>query len=561
MYTTFVRQLNKSAAKQKSWWLDIICLALVITFFYALFLDQRPLMAPDEGRYAEIPREMVESGNYITPKLNGLTYLEKPPLFYWMQSLSIKLFGVHEWNLRLMNMMMGVLGAIITYIAGRRLFNRRTGLLASFILATSALYYCMAHFVTLDMTLSFFLCATLFSFILGANESKRSIQKIYFWSMYIFAAGAVLTKGLIGIAFPGIIIFLWIAVFRRWRDLKNYCLPTGIILFLIIALPWHLLAQSQTKEFFQFYFLDQHFLRYFTDYADRQQPIWFLSLTLLGGFFPWTFFLPQALKMGWTKNIAERNTYTTRTFLFIWTVAIFIIFQFSQSVLIPYILPLFPPLALLLAYYLNHIWHLNRTKGSSWSLLTIICVAGIAGIAALVVLSSTDLKEYANLAIYCTFSTLILMAIAALLAFAMKHFRAAITALIASSAVLFTTINFSYNTIDKRPIKPLAIEIKKRAQPNDHVMVYHNYYQDLPVYLGRKITIVHWLGELEFGYKNDPNGKKQIIRDSEFKQKWHDKERIYLILSQSDYDYLLAKGYNMHLIATTQRNVLASNIK
>ncbi len=321
--------------QNKSWWFDILWLGLMISFFYAIFLGERPLMAPDEGRYSEIPREMVISGNYTTPRLNGITYLEKPPLFYWMQAASIQLFGIDEGSLRLTTLFMGVLGCLFLYIAGRKLFNRRTGILSALILATSFLYYCMAHFITLDMTLTTLLSATLLSFILGVNESKRSIQRFYFWAMYIFAAGATLTKGLVGIGFPGLIIFIWIWVFNRWRDLKNYCLPTGTLIFLLIATPWHVLAQLETKQFLQFYFIDQHLLRYFTDYADRQQPLWFLPISLLIGLFPWTFFLPQSIKMGLTRSPQEQGSYPSRLFLLIWAGVIFSIFQFQKNSLHP----------------------------------------------------------------------------------------------------------------------------------------------------------------------------------------------------------------------------------
>ena len=125
---------------KRQWAIDIIFLALLFGFFYAFWIGSYALFTPDEGRYSEVAREMVTSGDYITPRLNGVAFLDKPALYYWLQASAIHLFGLKEWALRFWPAALGILGCLMTYTAGFLLFNRRTGILAAIILATSPLY-------------------------------------------------------------------------------------------------------------------------------------------------------------------------------------------------------------------------------------------------------------------------------------------------------------------------------------------------------------------------------------------------------------------------------------
>ena len=148
-------------------WRDVLLLAVLLAVFFGFELGGRALWHPDEGRYSEIPRAMVASGDYVTPRLNGVKYFEKPALFYWMQAGSIKLFGVNEWALRLWPALLALAGCLAVYGAGRKLFGRRAGLIAAIVLATSPLYYLLARIITLDMAVSVLLTGALLSFLLG----------------------------------------------------------------------------------------------------------------------------------------------------------------------------------------------------------------------------------------------------------------------------------------------------------------------------------------------------------------------------------------------------------
>src|SRR5579862_9516747 len=153
--TTIVK-LQVRSTIFKPFLLDLLCLTALIGFFYYFYLGTYPLFTPDEGRYAEVAREMVATGDYITPRVNGVAFLDKPILYYWLQAAAIHLFGLKEWALRFFPALLGLLSCLVTYSCGCVLFNRRTGLLASLILATSPLYFSGAHYANLDLEMAVF---------------------------------------------------------------------------------------------------------------------------------------------------------------------------------------------------------------------------------------------------------------------------------------------------------------------------------------------------------------------------------------------------------------------
>ena len=214
-----------------SWWLDIFFLLIVLGGLFFILLGSRPLFTPDEGRYAEIAREMVMRSDYVTPYLNGIKYFEKPILFYWLGAAAIKLGGLNLWSVRSINALLGLLGCLLTYVTARKLYDRMTGLLAAMILGTSVLYFVMAHMVSLDLPVTVFLTMSMYSFLLGSQEPRDRVRRFYLWGASTAAALAVLTKGLIGIVFPIMVISVWMAIMHEWRLLKKLYLPSCLFIF------------------------------------------------------------------------------------------------------------------------------------------------------------------------------------------------------------------------------------------------------------------------------------------------------------------------------------------
>ena len=335
---------------------DLMILTVLICLFFTFMLGNRPLSVPDEGRYVEISREMAATGNYLTPRLNSVKYFEKPVFFYWLEALSINLFGLNEFTLRLWPALFALFGCLAVAVAGARLFGRLTGLLGATVLATSLLYYGFSRAIILDMPVSILLTLALLSFLMGTHEAPGLKRRLYLWVFYAFAALAVLTKGLIGIFIPGMVIGAWILLLGEWRMLKTLYIPSGLALFLLIAAPWHIMVGRANPEFYQFYFIHEHFQRYLTKVHGRYKPFWYFMPIVLLGLFPWSAFLVQAIKHNLPSTWRERHEHRDALFLMLWAGLVFLFFSSSSSKLAPYILPVFPPLALLVGRYLAAAW-------------------------------------------------------------------------------------------------------------------------------------------------------------------------------------------------------------
>lgn len=290
-----IRQ-NSSNAPTRDWLFDIIGLVLLLGLFYALWMGAHALVTPDEGRYSEVAREMVVTGDYITPRLNGVAFLDKPVLYYWLQASAIKLFGLSEAALRCWPMIIGLLGCVMTYLAGRVLFDRRTGIVSAIILATSSLYYGAAHYANLDLEVGVLISSALFSFIIAMSLDNPRLKTRFLLLAYVFAALAVLTKGLIGIAFPIMIIGAWILILNRWSLLLKMHLVQGMLIFFAITLPWYVLVQKANPEFLHFFFVTQQVARFLTmqDFNSKAA-YWFYVPVVLAGMFPWSLFLFQGV--------------------------------------------------------------------------------------------------------------------------------------------------------------------------------------------------------------------------------------------------------------------------
>ncbi|OYV72119.1 MAG: hypothetical protein B7Z74_06045, partial [Deltaproteobacteria bacterium 21-66-5] len=332
---------------------------LSVAVIYYSGLGTIPLLEPDEGRYAEIPREMLARGDFVTPHLNGVAYLEKPPLFYWGNAASFALFGQSEFSARLFTATASIAGVLLTYWMGTVLAGPRAGLFSAMALCTSLYHYIIGRINTLDMTLAVTMIVAIFPAFLYLSGKRRS--RWYLLLSYAGAALAFLAKGLIGIVFPAAILVLWMVLSRRHREIGKAISLPGFALFFAIALPWVVLVQRANPDFLWFFFVHEQFLRYATKIHHRYQPFWFFFPIVIAGLLPWMAFARRAVRAAWDA----RETYLPaedRRFLFCWILFIFLFFSFSDSKLITYAAPLFPPLAVLFGRALD-LW-VDREDGS-----------------------------------------------------------------------------------------------------------------------------------------------------------------------------------------------------
>src|SRR5229473_7826569 len=326
---------------------------LLAVFAAAWFcnLGYRHLVKPDEGRYAEIPREMAASGDWLTPRLNGFKYFEKPALQYWATAAAFGAFGQNEWAARLWPGLAGFFGALLVFWTGNRLFGPPIGLYGALVAASSAMYVLIGHFLSLDMALAFFMSASVFAIAVAQrHESGDDERRRWMLLAWAAAALAVLSKGLVGIVLPAGAVVLYVLIERdRERWARLHLLPGGL-LCLAIAAPWFIAVALANPEFSRFFFIHEHFERFTTREHGRYQPVWYFVPVLLAGVLPWIVDLFPALGRAWTR--APETRFQPRRFLLLWCVVVFAFFSASDSKLGSYILPIFPALALLIGIHL-----------------------------------------------------------------------------------------------------------------------------------------------------------------------------------------------------------------
>jgi len=326
----------------------ILFLLIVPAILYIISLNITPLLDPDETRYSEIADSMNDTGDYVTPRLNHVVYLEKPPLTFWATVLAFKAFGKNEFSARLFAGLCAWGCILLTFAMGSYLYDEKTGLYSAGVLSTFLYIYVLGRMNILDIPLTFFVgLATWAGYRYMVGE--RSV-KSWLYLLYAASALAFLTKGLIGIIFPFAILVLWLLVSKKGRDILKLISPVGLLILAAIVFPWIILAQKANKIFLWYFFVYQHFLRYATKIHGRYQFILFYLPVVVLGISPWIAYLIQAIR---AKYAGLYNVVFGRmklSFLITWIVFIFIFFSVSSSKLIPYIAPVFLPLAVILGH-------------------------------------------------------------------------------------------------------------------------------------------------------------------------------------------------------------------
>lgn len=545
--------------KNGSWWVDCLFLTALLGSLFFILLGVRPLFVPDEGRYAEIAREMAASGNYITPYLDGIKYFEKPILFYWLGAAAIKIGGVNLWSLRSINALLSLIGCLATYFTTRKLYDRPTGLLAACILGTSLLYFIMAHMIALDLPVTIFISICLYAFILAIQNQPATARRHYLWTAALFAALAVLTKGLIGIVFPFLIVVTWIIIRGEYRRLH---IMSCILIFMMVVTPWHVMVGLQNPEFFYFYFIEQHFLRYTNAAVGHYQPFWFFIPCLIIGFFPWIVFLPQAIVSCFPTAWKERKKHGEEIFFMLWAIIIFTFFSFSKSKLIPYIVPVFPPIAILTAIYLGRALEKNRTPlGIRLGYVAFVVFSAAFAYLFYDSLHTLSLADPDQAMRWLGLGAVILL-IGSILScvYAFYHLPKALIIQIATMWLFLMMIMASIPALDTRTIRPLAIKLKPLLKPSDEIVTYNQYYQDLPFYLERNVSVLNWQNEMRYGIAHQAM-HGWFLNNDEFAQHWNSQRRVFVIMSKEEYGsfekrFAAKSGY---IVDRTANNILICN--
>lgn len=564
-----------------SWRRDLWLLALAFGLLYVFRLGSYPLSNPDEGRNAEIAREMLASGDWVTPRLNGVNYFEKPPLVYWVTAASEKIFGMNEWAVRAVPAFFALWGVLLTYRAGRRLYGRDVGLAAAVVLGTSLLWFAIGHIPILDMAVSVLMARSLFRFIQGVNAPDERARRRHFYHLYVSMALATLAKGLIGFLVTGAVMFLWLLVFNQWKRLRPLYLPSGALLFLAIAAPWHVLAARANETWVHRYLVYEHFERFLTAAASRPGPWHYFVWIVLAGLIPWTGFLwpavRDAIRGGWTRRDENRVGW----FLVTWVVFVFFFFSISKSKLAPYILPVFPALALLIGTWLakmaaardgadrprDGLGALSLSNGMRVGFRVYSFINGLLAVALLAAVLKPGLiirnPAQAQALLWPAVAMAVILLTGGIVApwlARTRGVRAALAGVVATMAAFLLGLQFAAPDINKPGTKALAGYVKAHAQPGDRVLHYHEFFHDFTFYAERVVDVVAFKGELELEEDAAARASGRFMEEPAFRVLWSQPGRVFAVARKRDVKELFADtAFRYHLLGETEDHTLFSN--
>ena len=534
------------------WWL-LIAVALI----WFANLEYRTLIKPDEGRYAEIPREMVASGDWVTPRLNELKYFEKPPLQYWATATAYTLCGEHQWTSRLWTGLTGFSGILLVWFAGLRLFGREAAGYAALLLSSSLLYVLMGHINTLDMGVTFFLTLGIVGLLLGQAQVDVGERRNWMLVAWVGLALAVLSKGLMGLVLPGAALFIYCVVQRDFGVLKRMHWLPGLAVFFAITVPWFVLVMKANPEFFERFFIYEHYTRFTTKVHGRYQPWYYFIPILLAGALPWTVLMLDTMLRTFRNGKLPDKAFNSERFLLIWAVFIYVFFSISGSKLPSYLLPMLPALALLMGKRIVEM----RERLLFWQIAPAILAALLLLGLALNVGKLADTPSQAEL--YPHYGPW--LAVAALVSLAgllvgmlllWREKKSVAVVVLAVSALLSAQIALSgYETVAReRSAKHIAEAIRGEVKPGIPFYSVWTYEQTLPFYLKRTFTLVQFQDEMDFGIKQEP--QRWIPDLDEFAKIWASQREALAIVPVYAYPRLQEQELAMKIIFEDTQHIV-----
>jgi 4-amino-4-deoxy-L-arabinose transferase-like glycosyltransferase len=495
--------------------------ALFLGWFLA-FTGARPLTVPDEGRYAEVAREMVVSGDWVTPRLDGVPFLDKPPLFYWMGALGFTAFGVRTWTARLAPALLGALGCLLVFLAGARLRGRRAGLLSAVVLAANPYYFGASQYVNHDLGVAVWICGAVLAFAV-ALPAGGPWRPAWLLAGCASAGLAVLTKGLVGVVFPFGVAGLWALATRRWVRASWQALVAGVALLAALVLPWALAAQAANPDFFHYFFVTQHFERFTGKGFNNPAGPAFYLVVLAAGLLPWTPLLPAAVRRAAGAFRRDRSDAGADLLLLLWPALVVVFFSIPRSKIAGYVAPALPPLALVLGIWWDQV--LSRGGGrslrvSSW-LMVVLAVALVAA----PVVPARLLPAAGAVKLAVTGVASLAAALVALAALRRRRMGLCFAGHAAFAVAFCAGVLLAVPDVVHDGTGPLAERMRPLLRSGDVVVSYRRYYYDLPLLLDRREPIVvaddwddpaipatdNWRRELWLGLRRQPEAAAWLV--------------------------------------------------
>ena len=514
-------------------------------------LQVRPLLDPDEGRYAEIPREMLASGDWITPRFNDLKYFEKPPLQYWATAVAYQGFGLRQWSSRLWSVGLAFACLPLVFAWVSSLYGRDSALVALTALAVSPFFVIVGHLNLLDGSFTFWLTAAVLAFTRAQTlPPASSAERRWMLSAWGAAALAVLTKGIVVGVLAGAALILYTLSERDTRTWRRLHPGAGLALFTAIAAPWFVVVSLRNPSFPGFFFVHEHFTRFLTTVHQRAEPWWYFLPLLLLGVLPWIAPLARACRRAWAGDAPATAAGTPQfkplKFLLIFAAVTLVFFSASGSKLAPYILPMLPVLAAVTGACSGARGEFARHAARIGAGLVVVIAAG------LLVYSAQRNSYVPHQALWWAVAG----TLAALVAVSMQIPAAIVTA--ASAILAWQCLLCEYTVI---PPTRSARDLVSSAHPfiGAHTPLYSvgQYRETLSPYLGRTLQLVGYEGELKFGLQEQPDKRMAL---PEFVARWSAGGEAVAFFDPGVWDEWRRRGLPGRVIAADNYTVAVSRL-
>ena len=551
-------QIRQSSALHPG---KILLLVIIYGLIWFGTLNYRHLIPSDEGRYAEIAREMLVTGDWVTPRYNGYKYFEKPPLPAWATAAPVQVFGIGDWQARLWTALTGFLTILAIGFTGSRLYNARAGWLAAVVLASSPMWIISGHFNSLDMGLSAFLVAALCSLLLAQHSQSKTGCRNWMWVCWIFMALATLSKGLIGAAIPAMVFIAYSISAWDWKIWTRLRLFSGTMIFLAITAPWFVLVALRNPEFLEFFFIHEHLQRFTQDAHSRTGPIYYFVPLLFIGLLPWVLQIPGSILQAWNER---RREFSSGWLLVCWSVMIFAFFSVSHSKLPGYIIPIFPALALLIGKRLDQLLGHMNTMSFTWKLQTL----GFAILGGIGFFFLSDIGKQARpdeIEAYGQYTYWVIAALTALIIFstyaAWQSKRNGIQSIVSFACGFFLCAIIAGTGHESLGRAVSGIDLVERVKTSIPEKV--NFYSvrlldhTVPFYLGRTMIMVESPDELEFGVNQEP--KLWMPTLDAFITRWNEDPTAYALMVPEQYTALQGLNLPMQEVDRDSRRVIVKH--
>ena len=529
-------------------------LAVLVAAVWMASLSSRPLFNPDEGRYAEIPREMLSGGDWVIPHLNGLDYIEKPPLQYWATATMYGWFGVSEFSARLYTALTALGTVALVGLLGARLGGREAGWRAAAVAAGMVMMVALSQVVTLDMSLTFYMTASVTGFVLALqSKEQRSRWMLMAW---VGAALGLLTKGLVAAAIPAAVLVIYSLCSRDVAPWRKLNLSWGLPVFLILTVPWHWLAARRRDDFLQFFFVHEHLERYLTPSADRQESWWFFGMVFLIGSIPWTVPALRVLVGGWRRGTPGEG-FDAAFFLWIWVIFVCVFFSLSDSKLMPYILPAMPALAVLIGA--QPIGTLKRDFLVTAILTVLAGVAlGVASFYAPNLVPASPAQPYFLLLAKPLREVAALLIVSGAFVWAQRAGDATRAGVFLGVGWCLAGLLLIRSASLLAPIYS-GIDLARALPPESGdapLYTVRTYDQTLPFYLHRTVTLVGYRGELDYGLRREPGD--EIADIDEFFKLWGSQTRAFAVMDKRTFNDFKERGVPMRTVGENVGHVMVA---